>query len=269
MTTKAMLVTWMTLLIGSILNAAPPAGVFTNLNCEGTYRGHLQGICTDDKESVFWSFTDVLVKTDREGKIVKKVSVASHHGDLCYHDGKVYVAVNLRKFNNAEGHAGSWVYVYDPADLRELTRHKAAEVIYGAGGIGYHDGRFFVVGGLPEDVNENYIYEYDKDFKFVKRHVLESGHTFLGIQTATHTGGYWWFGCYGKPARELLKADESFHMVGKYVFNCALGIVGLPDGSFLAAQGDRSPEDKKYMGSAAVADADAEKGLIVRDKNKK
>jgi hypothetical protein len=34
-------------------------------------------------------------------------------------------------------------------------------------------------------VNENYVYEYDTDFRFVKNHTLASGHTYLGIQTAT------------------------------------------------------------------------------------
>lgn len=45
--------------------------------------------------------------------LVRKIPVANHHGDLCFHDGKVYVAVNLGKFNDPAGNAGSWVYVYD------------------------------------------------------------------------------------------------------------------------------------------------------------
>lgn len=58
------------------------------------------------------------------------------------------------------------------------------KVFYGAGGIGYRNGRFFVVGGLPTDVKENYAYEYDSEFKFLEKHVIKSGHTHLGIQTA-------------------------------------------------------------------------------------
>lgn len=37
------------------------------------------------------------------------------------------------------------------------------------------------------------------DFQFVKKHVLASGHTHLGIQTAAFADGHWWFGCYGRP----------------------------------------------------------------------
>ena len=62
---------------------------------------------------------------------------ANHHGDLCFHDGKLYVAVNLGKFNDPEGNADSWVYVYDAESLKELARHETQEVLHGAGGIGY------------------------------------------------------------------------------------------------------------------------------------
>jgi hypothetical protein len=128
------------------------------------------------------------------------------------------------------------VYVYRADDLAELARHKTHEVVYGAGGIAYHDSRFIVIGGLPIGVEENYAYEYDGDFRFIKRHVIKSGYTLMGIQTAAYSAGFWWFGCYGKP-QVLLKTDESFRLVGKYLFDCSLGIVGLADGSFLVARG--------------------------------
>ena len=250
------------------LSAAPPDGVFGPAACEGAYDGHLQGVCTNDKDAIFWSFTVALVKTDRDGKILKRIPVVTHHGDLCYVDGKVYVAVNLGKFNDPQGNADSWVYVYRAEDLSEIARHKTPELFHGAGGIAYHNGRFVVVGGLPESVNENYVYEYDPDFKFIKRHVIASGHTEKGIQTAAYADGFWWFGCYGEP-KELLKTDESFHMVGKYVFDCALGIAPLADKSFLIGYHKAIQENGKkvHMGGVAVADADAQKGLIIRNES--
>jgi len=149
------------------------------IRCEGVYRLHLQGVCTDET-SIFWSFTDVLIKTDRKGQILRKVTVANHHGDLCYRDGRVYVAVNLGKFNDPQGNADSWVYVYDAESLSEVARHKVAEVVYGAGGIECHAGRFIVVGGLPPGIEENHAYEYDTDFKFVRKHTIQSGYTLMG-----------------------------------------------------------------------------------------
>ena len=38
-------------------------GEIFKVQCEGTYKHHLQGVCTDEK-AIFWSFTTTLVKTD-------------------------------------------------------------------------------------------------------------------------------------------------------------------------------------------------------------
>jgi len=81
------------------LHGVRAADDFHATACEGTYPRHLQGICTDGRNSIYWCFTEALVKTDRNGLLIKKVPVASHHGDLGYHDGRVFVATNLGKFN--------------------------------------------------------------------------------------------------------------------------------------------------------------------------
>ena len=102
----------------------PPATTaahgFKTARCEGTYAQHLQGICTNERDAIYWCFTDVLVKSDTQGRVLKQVKVASHHGDLCFLRGKVFVAVNLGKFNLPAGQADSWVYVYDGETLKEL-----------------------------------------------------------------------------------------------------------------------------------------------------
>lgn len=237
-----------------------PASVFQAVECEGTYPHHLQGVCTDERESIFWSFTTKLVKTDRAGKVVQQVSVENHHGDLCHHDGKVYVAVNLGRFNDPQGNADSWVYVYDADDLSLLAKYRTPEVFHGAGGIARHDGKFLVVGGLPAGVTENYAYEYDGDFRFVRKHVLQSGHTLMGIQTAAFADGHWWFGCYGDPTI-LLRTDESLQKVERFEFDCSLGIVPLGERRFLVGRGSCSKE-KGCTGRLVLAEADKKQGLV-------
>lgn len=254
MTTKRTTLAIWSMLLGSTLWA----GEYREVTCEGTYAAHLQGVCVDD-QSIYWSFTTELVKTDLDGKIQKKIPVAWHHGDLCHHDGKIYVAVNLGKFNDPKGNADSWVYVYNADDLAFLSKHEVPEAFHGAGGIDHRDGHFFVVGGLPNDVDENHVYEYDGDFKFLKKHVVKSGHTHLGIQTADFADGRWWFGCYGKPAI-LLITDPDFNMIGRHEFDAALGIVGLPDGRFLVAKGGVDKE-KKHTGTLMFAVPDGKAGL--------
>jgi len=244
-------------------NAALCNGKEANLplrvDCDGRYPGHLQGICLDQSGDIYWSFTTWLVKTDSAGKLIKKVPAVNHHGDCCYEDGRVYVAVNLGKFNDPAGNADSWVYVYDAETLEELARHEVQQVKYGAGGIASHNGRFIVVGGLPDSFKENYLYEFDRDFKFVKKHVLSSGHTHLGIQGATYIDGQWWFACYGG---QVLKASADFKMAGRYAFECGYGIVGLGGERFYIARGKCKKSDG-CDGNLLQAVPDEKSGLKV------
>ncbi|MCA9004454.1 MAG: hypothetical protein KDA70_04205, partial [Planctomycetaceae bacterium] len=132
-------------------------------------------------------------------------------------------------------------------------------VTFGAGGIACHAGKFIVVGGLPKGVNENYLYEYDANFKFIKKHILKSGYTLMGIQTATFADNKWWFGCYGS---ELLTADVNFNFTAKYDLDCALGIDRVNDKLLLV--GRNTKNGKQYTGEAVLAVPDAAKGFVIR-----
>lgn len=233
---------------------------FGEVQCEGDYQHHLQGVCTDDEAAIYWSFTTQLVKTDRQGRVLNQIPVANHHGDLCFLDGKIYVAVNLGRFNDPQGKADSWVYVYDAETLAFVTKHATQEAFYGAGGIGVMEGRFYVVGGLPRGVEENYVYEYDAEFQFVKKHIIDSKWTNVGIQTATFHDGEWWFGCYGSP-KIMLKTDSSFKFRGRHEFDCALGIVGVVKDRLLFAKGARTPAGR-CTGSLHLARPDSKRGLV-------
>ena len=179
--------------------AAVTIADFGVVECEGDYQHHLQGVCTNESDAVYWSFTTDLVKSDHRGRVLKSVPVVNHHGDLCFHNGKLYVAVNRGRFNDPDGNADSWVYVYNAETLKFIAKHSTPEVFHGAGGIGVMDGRYYIVGGLPDGVEENYVYEYDAEFRFQKKHTIKSGWTQLGIQSATYHDEAWWFGCYGSP----------------------------------------------------------------------
>lgn len=204
----------------------------------GVYSGHLQGVCTNDRDAIYWSMTTNILKTDVAGNVVRQVAVASHHGDLCHVEGKIYIAVNLALFNDPQRRSDSWVYVYDADDLSLLARHAIGEVVYGAGGIGFGDGRLAVVGGLPEGVGENEIYEYGPDFRFVRRVPLKAGATYKGIQTAAFDGVHWWFGCYGRPdfMEVLIRTDRTFGSVQRFAFDASTGLVPLDRDTFLVAK---------------------------------
>lgn len=162
--------------------------------CEGTYDGHLQGLATDGKY-LYWPFTKTIVKTDLNGKVLASTKQVPHQGDCCVKDGVLYVAVNRGRFNKEEG-AVSEVWSYDTKDLSLLKKWQVPELVHGSGGMTWKGDRFYVVGGLPPTHTQNYVYEYTTDFKFVQRHVLETGYTVLGIQTAALIRGEFVFGCY-------------------------------------------------------------------------
>ncbi len=237
-----------------------PESVPGEILCSGRYRGHLQGIARDDDGALYWSFTTTLAKTTADGALLAKVDVPSHHGDLSWADGRIYVAVNLGAFNREPGHADSWIYVYDAGDLALIERHAIPEVVHGAGGIEVHDGRFFVVGGLPPGYEENFVYEWDGDFRYVGRHVLKSGGTKMGIQTVCFARGTWWFGCYGDPP-VVLRADPEFRLIGRQEFDAAMGIVALPEGGFLVGRDSGGAE---HRGRALPARMDDDGKLILQ-----
>lgn len=221
------------------------------IRCPGEYGGHLQGIATDDDWNVYWSFTVELVKTTNRGRLLRSVQVPNHHGDLTVADGKVYVAVNLGKFNQEPGQADSWIYVYDAGDLELIAKHPVQEVVHGAGGIGFRGGSFYVVGGLPPGYTENYVYEYDGEFKFLKRHAVSSGYTRMGIQTACFFADSWWFGCY-ESSKGLLEVTTDFKMVDRHDPNYSVGIAPWTNGACLRGVSERSDGRSKWVGKAVV-----------------
>ncbi|MFO0821398.1 MAG: hypothetical protein U1A77_25875 [Pirellulales bacterium] len=146
-----------TLTICSTGLAADAPTAFHAVECEGRYSHHLQGVCTDERESIFWCFTTQLVR----------------------------------------------------------------------------------------------------------KHVLESGFTLMGIQTAAYADEHWWFGCYGEP-QILLKADSALKQVERFEFDCSLGIVPIGKGKFLVARG-ACAKDKGCSGRLVLAEEDAKRGLAVVD----
>ena len=104
------------------------------INCEGTYTGHLQGIDSDG-QFIYWSFTNTIVKTDMDGKIVKKVKATNHSGDPCLLNGKLYVPVNKGAFNQPKGKSKDFIHVYNAETLEFIKEVATPEYDHGAGAI--------------------------------------------------------------------------------------------------------------------------------------
>jgi hypothetical protein len=139
----------------------------------------------------------------------------------------LYVAVNLGRFNT-ETKGNSFVYSYDARTLEQKKTWKL-DMPMGAGGMTWKGDRFYVVGGLPPTHSRNYVHEYDADFRLVKRHVLETGYTVLGIQTAAFMDGEFLFGIYGGGGNPsgLLRCSADFKRIRRYTGNGAVGFARI------------------------------------------
>ena len=199
--------------------------------CAGDYGGHLQGVATDGK-SIYWSFTVAVVKTDLSGNILASRKAPSHQGDMCYKDGVVYVAVNRGRFNTETGGV-SQVTAYDAKTLEPLKTIPLPEMPHGAGGMTWKGDRFYIIGGLPLKHEKNYVYEYTPDFKFVKRHDLDTGFTWMGIQTAAHEDNTFYFGIYGSRGDPsgVLACPDDLSSYKRYTCGGSVGILKL-DGAY-------------------------------------
>ena len=103
----------------------------------------------------------------------------------------------------------------------------------------------------PDKEGLNFVYEYDRDFRFVARHVLKTGYTYLGIQAATFHDGLFYFGCYGRKSKEdpagldcTITATPDFKKLRRWFPGSPEGIV--PVGGKLAFAITPRLEDRSF-----------------------
>lgn len=239
--------------------------------CPGNYGGHLQGLATDGRH-IYWSFTVTIVKTDLAGNILATQNAPDHQGDLCFKDGIVYVAVNRGRFNYHNG-AVSEVHSYDAETLKPLKIWPLKDMPHGAGGMTWRGDKFFIVGGLPPSHNRNYVYEYSSDFKLVKRHILQTGFTIMGIQTAAYENGRFLFGINGGKGNPygVIAVEDDFKTFKRYTGGGSVGILRFGDRYFTGKVGkDPSVKTGKLWHTGSIVyegDYLSEKTLYIPQRN--
>ena len=89
MTTRTTCILTALILVEALHCHAADSPRFRNVVCEGDYKHHLQGVCTNESNAIYWSFTTDLVETDQLSRVQRKVAIANHYGDICFSDGKL------------------------------------------------------------------------------------------------------------------------------------------------------------------------------------
>ena len=89
------------------------------------------------------------------------------------------------------------------------------------------------------------MYEYTPDFTFVKRHVLETGYTVLGIQAAAFVRGQFLFGCYSNKEypTHTLACPTDLSSFRRLSMRTDVGMVDL-DGKIFSARTRRLPDGR-------------------------
>ena len=176
------------------------------IECDSLHPYHCQGVATDGAH-LYWSFSTELAKTDLTGKTLAVYKMkAGHMGDLCVHDGKIYMGMNMGSARDGT-RVGDEVWVFDPKDLKLLKRIPTPQTIWCNNGIEWYGGSFWIVSNVSKEMPYNYVFEYTPDFRFKCCHPIASGRTNLGVQTICYAKGKMLFGCYGgtMPDGEVLK----------------------------------------------------------------
>jgi len=221
------------------------------INCPGEYPGHLQGMATDGN-SIYWSFSNHVVRTDLKGKLLAKREVPSHSGDPCWENGRLYVPIG--EYFNAETPKGKTannrVLVFD-SDLKQVKKYRLPGFKYGAGGMAAYKGRFFVVGGRPEKMPGNTVYEYSPAFRLIRRHQLKFD-SHIGIQTINRAFGRWYFGCYGI-GNFAVVADDRFNITGRVRPQLSVGMIPLAEKDLVLIGMVKWNKDSRHSSACAVA----------------
>lgn len=211
--------------IGFVLTLATAAVLSTccaegqTIELEGEYPGHLQDVWMSSN-TIWWAHTQYLVKTDRNGRIVRKAEVGGHHAGCEVKDGRLYSAVcafNGEPRGKTTPDCHVMIGEYDAETLARIDMH-VLDINDRAGSFCFLEDGSFLVGCLrhpslkPTEVKFHHI---GKDYKLIKTHVVDVGQPVkLGIEVIRRFGDDIYLFIYGGP---VMKLDaKTFAVTGRY-----------------------------------------------------
>lgn len=146
---------------------------------EGSYPGHLQDVFISG-DSIWWAHTEYLVRTGRDGKVVRRSEVGGHHAGLAVKDGRLYVAVcayNGEPRWRTTDACHVMVGEYDAWTLERIKMH-VLEINDRAGSFCIMPDGSYLIGCLRHPSlksTEVKFHHVDDDFKLIGTHVIDAG----------------------------------------------------------------------------------------------
>ena len=191
--------------------------------------GHSQGMCVSSN-AIYFSFHNEIVKTDWYGRLLKRVEVDRHGGDICLWNGKLYTGVSIVSKKGASESSCAAIYVYDAETLEPLRKHKLPWG--GADGITCLDGVVYL--GMGKGPGKNYYGKYDAETlkPLGKMLIVDDKESDCGAQNMCTDGTYIYVSHYvGDPkGKNLVVHDKDFKVVAKYQFGHNNGLDVVPGG---------------------------------------
>ena len=150
--------------------------------------GHIQGACCTD-DAIYLTQMKCLYKFDWSGKLLKKQSVISHTGDICFWKGEIYTSVSVYEGPNK---GKGMIQVFD----QELNMVRETLLDRGTDGITILDGVLYLGMGsnhVPskEAHRENWVGRFDPMTlkPLGERQIIDFGYvTHYGIQDISNDG---------------------------------------------------------------------------------
>ena len=206
---------------------------------DGKCSGHVQGMCVTSN-AFYFSFHNQIVKTDWKGRLLKRVEVARHGGDICHWKGRVYTGV----WEEPAKKDGKWcavIKMYDAETLALLKEKRLPEWTKACDGITCLDGVIILAMGMedwnsPVGSRNNYgRFDAETLEPIGKPFVVDHGEQAnCGAQNMT-TDGTYIYACYyttDEAARtpNFIVFDKDFKVVGKHLFGWTHGVDVVPGG---------------------------------------
>ena len=218
----------------------------------GDYPGHLQDVCWDGAQALYWAQTTYLIKTDLKGDIVRQVAVDEHNAGLQLRDGKLYVAVCVLQ-NKTGGKTTPacrvQIDVHDAESLALLETIKT-DINDRSGSLCILDDGSFLVGCLrhpelaPDEVRFHHV---ARDGRLVKSYVQKLDHPVkLGIEVIKRRGDRYFLCIYGHADVEL---DKDFRRVRTHDFRGSCGTVFDGDDVWVGVSKTISQKPRRYTSS--------------------
>ena len=244
-------------------------------NLKVSYPSHLQGIEADET-GVYWSFTNILVKTDYRCNVLKEVKIPRHIGDMCMVDGDLFVSADFREPKDVTANGGFQSAVLQYSKDLVLKKKYTLNIPYGIDGITFCDGKFYIAPGLgKEPKQETMLMVFDRNFKLLKEVRFKTGATMtFGAQTLTTVNGKVVASYYDDGNCSFVLEPETLKIVGKISLRPSTGLAFVPEkisgnkNTFIIGRlkGKRGDWQCSYRSVTVNADFKSANTELVKDK---